>query len=477
MNSLFGRILTAFVLTFLLMYGTAAAVLFSGYYRSLSVWSTERVASVEAAVTEVLESHLRQPPAEAGEGARQDLPEEGPQAAPGVDERLVGIAVPVFVYDTEGRLIASNRGAGRRRETEGTARVPVYDSAGELLGSYATVAAQFHQDEANQALLDSLVHASILGGLAALSVALATAFALSRMLAGPARQVAAGIDSLSCGLEDGLDPPPAEHTPVPEIGTTEIARIARATNSLVDRLRGERRIRAQWSQDLAHDLRSPVASIRAQLEAVADGVYQADANRIGGTLRELARVEGLIEDLEELMRLEEPELKISPSTIDVHTFLSSLGERFHHEVVKKELQLEIVAEKLSEFTADEPLMYRAVSNLVSNAIRHTGQGGNVSVQILTCNAAVCLHVINSGTPIPEHDLPHLFDRLYRGEYARNSVGSGLGLTITRRVVLLHGGSIEIESGPEHGNETGTQSGAPGTVTRLPGTTVRIKLPQ
>jgi len=468
MNSLFGRILTAFVLTFLLMYGTAAAVLFSGYYRSLSVWSMERVASVETAVSEVLESHLPQPPAEARE--------EGPQTALGVDERLVSIAVPVFVYDTEGQLIASNRGAGRRRETEGTARVPVQDSSGELRGYYVTVAAQFHQDEANMALLESLVHASILGGIAALSVALATAFALSRMLAGPARQVAAGIDSLSSGLEDGLDLRAAAPKAVPEIGTTEIAGIARATNSLVERLRGERRIRAQWSQDLAHDLRSPVASIRAQLEAVADGVYQADAKRIGGTLRELARVEGLIEDLEELMRLEEPELKISLSTIDGPTFLSSLGERFDHEVVKKELKFEVVSQR-SEFSADENLMYRAVSNLLSNAIRHTEQGGRVSVKILDRDTSVSLHVANSGTPIPEHDLPHLFDRLYRGEYARNSAGSGLGLTITRRVVLLHGGSIEIESGPERGPETGAQSDALGNGTRLPGTTVRIHLPQ
>ncbi|TVR91916.1 MAG: sensor histidine kinase [Spirochaetaceae bacterium] len=456
MNSLFGRILIAFVLTFLLMYGTAAAVLFSGYYRSLSVWSAERVASVENAVGEVLETH--EPPLPAGPR------DEVSPGALGLDERLVGIAVPVFVYDTEGQLIASNRGAGRRRETEGTARAPVYDSEGSLLGYYATVAAQFHQDEANRALLDSLVHASLLGGLAALSVALATAFALSRMLAGPARQVAAGIDSLSNGLEDGLDVPNA----VPEIGTTEIARIARATNSLVERLRGERRIRAQWSQDLAHDLRSPVASIRAQLEAVLDGVYRADPERIGSTLRELARVEGLVEDLEELMRLEEPELKVSLSTIDSRQFLDSLSERFNHEVVRKELRLELHSD-VPEFTADEDLLYRAASNLLSNAIRHTDHAGTICVQVHAQSNSVCFDVVNSGTPIPDHDLPHLFDRLYRGEYARNSVGSGLGLTIARRIVLLHGGSISIESG--------AQSGTVENGTRLAGTTVRMTLPQ
>ncbi|MFN2311488.1 MAG: sensor histidine kinase [Spirochaetia bacterium] len=465
MNSLFGRILTAFVLTFLLMYGTAAAVLFSGYYRSLSVWSNERRASVETAVTEVLESHV---PYQVGAANGDELPTEGwdggPPAVLGLDERLVGMMVPVFVYDTAGRLIASNRGAGRRRETEGGARTPVHDSEGELLGYYATVAAQFHQDEANRALLDSLIHASILGGIAALSVALATAFALSRMLAGPARQVAAGIDLLSDELEEAQE----LSSTVPEIGTTEIALIARATNSLVERLRGERRIRAQWSQDLAHDLRSPVASIRAQLEAVVDGVYQADPERIGGTLRELARVEGLIEALEELMRLEEPELRISLSTIDSYEFLKSLGERFNHEVIRNRLEFEL-SSKVSEFTADEHLLYRAVSNLLSNAIRHTGIGGRVHVDLRSCDNAVCLDVVNSGPPIPEHDLPHLFDRLYRGEYARNSAGSGLGLTIARRVVLLHGGSISIDSG--------AHSGTMENYIKVPGTTVRIVLPQ
>lgn len=470
MKSLYGRILTAFLLTFLLMYGTAAAVLFSGYNRSLSVWSTQRVASVEQAVADILRSYQ---PAEAAGGAEEAAGEgaggEEPGGPVGLDERLVGLAVPVFVYDTQARLIASNRGVGRRREVEHTARVAVQDSEGMLLGYYATVAAQFHQDTANRALLESLVRALAYGGIAALSVAMAAAFVLSRMLAGPARQVAAGIDSLSAGIEHGLEVPPA----VPEIGTTEIACIARATNSLAERLTAERSIRTQWSQDLAHDLRSPIASIRAQLEALVDGVYQAGPERIGRTLRELARVEGLIEDLEELMRLEQPELELSKTSIIGHEFIRSLLERFDHEVQRRHLTIDAHVEAES-FIGDENLLYRAVSNLLSNAVRYSEEGGQVSVSLVRANApqagpaGVSIEVSNSGTPIAEHDLPHLFERLYRGEYARNSPGSGLGLTISRRIVLLHGGSMNVVSGPLSGPQVN------GSV--VAGTTVSIQLP-
>jgi len=269
-------------------------------------------------------------------------------------------------------------------------------------------------------------------------------------------------------------------TRIPEVGVREVAGIAHSANLLARRLEQEQGIRAQWVQDVAHDLRSPVAMIKAQLEAIADGLYQADPQRLGKLLTELGRVEQLISDLDELMRLEAPELQPEIRAFPVDAFLESLQDRFADSLAARNMELQVDNSwERAAITGDENLLYRAVSNLLSNAIRYGGDdsGGKVRCSVVpiesgqTTSAAgklleananaptARITVWNDGTPVPPEDLPRVFDRLYRGEYARNTAGCGLGLTIARRIVQLHGGSIRMDSSADAG------------------TTVTIDLPQ
>ncbi len=415
MHSLFRRTFAAFVFSFAVLLIVLAGALVSGYHHSLARWSERRELMVEEAVRRVLGGES---PVDAG------LPQD----------------IPVFIYDREGALVASNRGGGWRRETDQWERYVLHREGG-VVGHYEIGPTAFRNDAANRALTGSLTRTAAAGAGAALAVALFAAWRFARSLSRPAARVAAGIDSMAHERE---------MLPIPEQGAEEISRIARSANTLAARLQDERLLRAQWAQDVTHDLRTPIASIRAQLEAVADGVYSPDPKRIQATLAELSRVETLIADLDELMRLEAPELRVRIAEFCAHEFADTLRQRFEHEITRKRISLTVDL-RLDIVSADEALLHRAVSNLLSNAIRHAPEAGRISFSVAPSGADRAeIRIHNEGAPVPETELPHLFDRLFRGEYARNSPGTGLGLTIARRIALVHGGAIEITSSESAG---------------------------
>ncbi len=404
MNTLFRRTLGAFLIFSLFLVVILVVVLRGGYNRSLDAWSSERRTALQEAALAALQ---------------------------GDHDAVLRLDVPLFVYDRDRNLVATNRGAGRRRDTEGMPLVEIQDHD-ELLGFYAARLEPFQADTANRALMDSLSRAVVLALALAAVFATAAALFLARMLSRPAAQVAAAIDRLARG-EAGVQ--------VNAVGAREVREIAAAANVLARRLDREQEIRAQWVQDVAHDLRSPVASVKAQIEAICDGVYVADSDRMHRLLHELGRMEHMIGDLDELMRLEAPELTPEVTHFAAGPFLESLQERFAVAAGKRSLTVAVRAH-VERISGDESLLYRAVSNLLSNAVRHASAGTTVSCTI-TAGTRITVH--NEGETVPPQDLPRLFDRLYRGEYARNSAGSGLGLTIARRIVELHGGTIHLES--------------------------------
>ena len=421
MNSLFRRTFTAFVLSLAVLLVVLAGALVGGYNYSMTTWSERRVAMIREAAEEILR-------------AEQEGEEAGDRTV------IMPQDVPVFVYDERGRIVASNRGIGRRRELEQGRRLPV-EVDGSPIGFVSVGSTAFGSDAANRALVRSLLIAAGVGVLAALGAAGAVAWAFARSLSGPAARVAEGIDRIAHGS-------PSE--PIPEEGAEEVVRIAHAANTLSRRLEEEHSLRAQWARDVTHDLRTPIASVRSQLEAVVDGVFAGDPETIRGTLDEIGRVEGLIDDLDELMRLEEPDVHLSVEPLPVHSLAGTVRQRFARNIDLKNLRFETHFE-VDEVHGDDKLIDRAVSNLVSNAVRHTPEGGRIALHVdRSADGGTRIAVVNEGEVIPAEELEHVFDRLYRGEYARNSPGSGLGLTIARRIALVHGGDVSITSDETEG---------------------------
>jgi two-component system sensor histidine kinase BaeS len=411
MRGLFARTILSFAAALAVLLAVLAAAFTVGIGRSLEEWERQKATELERYALAVLEGRP-------------------PETAPPVD-------TPLFVYGEDRALLWSNRGRGRN---VGESQMIPLAGSGGAKGYYYTGGVHFGGDAANQRLLASLRGVVGLGSAVSAAVALLFALYFAARLSRPARSVAAGLDRISGGnLSE----------PIPEAGATEIAAIARAANRLQRQLAAEREIRKQWAQDVAHDLRTPIAAIKAQLEGMRDGVLQPTAQRIERTWGEVERVERLVAGLDELTRLESPEMRLAPVTMDAGRLLEDCADLWAARAADKRLVLERHA-AVGTFAADDGLVRRALANLLSNAIRHADPDSVVRLEVALEPPWIVLRVANRGPVIPEEELERVFERLYRGEYARSTPGSGLGLTIARRIAELHGGTVTLRSSADAG---------------------------
>ncbi|PKL14344.1 MAG: hypothetical protein CVV52_02215 [Spirochaetae bacterium HGW-Spirochaetae-8] len=402
-----------FLLAFLVQISLMVVLISLGYRHSASQWQSVRSVQARQTALAVLTG-------DSGLSDSLDFPGQ------------------LAIYDANKILITTNRGMGSRA---GMARnltvlepIPLV-LEGKVVGYYATVESEFGQDSANKALLDTMILVLLAGILLSLAISLLAALYFARLVSRPADQMSNALQRMTDGDLSKM---------VESSGSEEIVKISRAIESLRTRLLSERTLRTQWAQDLAHDRRTPVSSIKAQLEGMADGILPATPDRFLKNGRELMRMEALINDLEELMRLESPETRILAEQVDADWFAKSARERFEALILQKSVRF-YTKVTIDSFTADEGLLSRAISNILSNAIRHCDEGGAVTLEITGAGKETRIAVHNTGSYIPAEEIPKVFERLYRGEFARNSPGSGLGLTIVERIIRLHGGTIMVES--------------------------------
>ncbi|RPJ07318.1 MAG: sensor histidine kinase, partial [Spirochaetaceae bacterium] len=377
-----------------------------------------------------------------------------PESVPGTD---IPADIPFAVLGPDMELVFSNHmrpegrpdmsgisGQGMRRMDQGP--LVKVTSGGRMIGYVTSSSRRFYDDQANASLVSSMTTVIILDLVIASAAGIALMFLFSRTLSRPAHQIAERLDRMAMG--DLV-------APVPSGGSSEIISIAHSAERLGRELASERASRQRWSADLAHDLRTPISAMRAQFEGMLDGVLSLDKGRIEKNLKELGRLEELVTDLEELIRLESPEMRIEKKSIDAGALFRELGERFAHEIEKKNITVQHsigVHSTGAGLEADPALLQRALVNIMANAVRHVERNGTIRFSFLQNDEEAVLSVFNSGSFIPFDELPHVFDRLYRGELARNTPGSGLGLTIAKQVAELHGGSICIESREGWGTE-------------------------
>ncbi|MBN2323673.1 MAG: HAMP domain-containing histidine kinase [Spirochaetes bacterium] len=406
-----------------------------GYVRSSRAWGDEKSALLEESVVRIIEELLLLDRDEQRSALIQKL------------DPLVPPGVSIVVYDADRRpLYSHTRGRGRmgggmmHQNGPDTLALKTVRVKGDTVGYYGIGTFGFGADRASMRFLESMRKTVAFSLGAAAAIAILFSLFVSRMISKTARTVSDGIDEMARGNLS---------VSIPERGTQEISRIAKAANELAAKLEREEQIRSQWAADVAHDLKTPVAALRSQLEGMSDGVLAVTAERIKKNLNELARIEALVSDLGELTRLESPRMAIHPKGIDAGAFLDGLKDRFSPQMQKKGITAEWVKET-DDFFGDENLLARAFSNILSNAVRHTPQNGTVTVSVRTEGAGYELSVHNTGEAIPPEEIKKVFDRLYRGEYARNTPGSGLGLTIAKKIAQLHGGDVSIASEEQKG---------------------------
>jgi signal transduction histidine kinase len=234
---------------------------------------------------------------------------------------------------------------------------------------------------------------------------------------------------------------------MPESEIPELDQLSASFNSMASSIEDVEKRRRELISDLTHELRTPLTVVRGYLEELAEGRIEASPVIYLGLIRETRRLERLIHDLQELSKAEAGYLSINAKKVNLDPLLTSLVERFSDQLLEEGpvLKLDCPAE-LPPVLADIDRTEQILVNLLGNAIRYTEQG-SITVKAWKENRQLWVAVIDTGVGIVEEDLPYVFERFWRADRSRSSYsgGTGIGLAITRRLVELQGGKIEVES--------------------------------
>jgi signal transduction histidine kinase len=233
----------------------------------------------------------------------------------------------------------------------------------------------------------------------------------------------------------------------------EIGELATSFNAMASALETTELQRAELIGNVAHEVRTPLSGLRGYLEGFQDKVFTPDETSLSACLKQVARLEHLIDDLSLLSRVEAGVERIEPRPLFAHQLLEQVKDSFAHTFANKGVDLQLIQSSRQDVQvfADPHRTLQILSNLVFNALRYTPLGGRVALWLNVEDDQVVFHVQDTGQGIAEADLPHIFTRFYRADKSRGSEGgSGIGLTIAHYFVEAQGGSIGVESKPNQG---------------------------
>jgi len=308
-------------------------------------------------------------------------------------------------------------------------------------GPPATAGTGFGQ----QVVIDRVNQAVVIGGLVALMAALLFGFFVFRSITRPVEQLTHAAQSLAKGdlaARVEVDSHPTR------LGNDELSDLGTAFNVMADHLQQSERLRRDMTADLAHELRTPLAVMRGNLEAMVDGVYPLDAEHIKPALDQVNLLSRLIEDLRTLAMAEAGQLPLVKRPTDLRALISNTLTSFEAPATSQQVTLRSgVASDLSSIEIDPDRIQQTLAILISNALRHTPASGSITVKAHHETDRVLIEVTDSGAGIPPEDLPHVFERFYRADKSRSRErgGAGLGLAIAKSIVEAHGGTIGVQS--------------------------------
>lgn len=317
----------------------------------------------------------------------------------------------------------------------------------EIVGYLLPRGGGFRQDldfqkRLSSLLSDAIIRASLIAG----GLSLALALVLGYMLVKPIRTLTNAANKLAEGNLNNR---------VEVSGSKELVTLGETFNHMAASLQEAEQRRQAMTADIAHELRTPLAVQRANLEAMMDGIYPLNDENMAQILAQNTMLTRLVEDLRLLALSDANELQLYKETTDLASFTEHTAEQFRSQAIQQDIDLLIdIPQGLPGVEMDPHRIGQVLNNLLSNALRHSPQSGKVEVVVEQNGKQIDVRIHDSGTGIPEAALPHIFERFYRSDQARarDHGGSGLGLTIARKLVEAHGGSLTARNHPNGGAE-------------------------
>ena len=364
-------------------------------------------------------------------------PADVPHGAPSQQRRRdhgLGLSERLSLRDTTGGLLA-----GSPRVRPQSARRDIrYD--GKVVGYLELAPLETLTDRPEVQFMTQQRDALYVAAVAILVVAAGAAALFARSLAAPIGELARGTHALAMGRYD---------TRIRLEQRDELGRLAEHFNALAQTLERNREARKQWVADISHELRTPIAILRAELEALEDGVRVLDAGAIGSLSAEVARLGALVDDLYELARSDAGALTYNKQVIDLGVVLEETVAAFRDRYAAARLLLELRRGAAAPVLGDADRLRQLFANLLENSLRYTDPGGGVRIVQAVQDGRVRVTVEDSMPGVPDESLPKLFDRLYRVDpsRSRDTGAAGLGLAICAGIVKAHDGTITARHSP------------------------------
>lgn len=288
---------------------------------------------------------------------------------------------------------------------------------------------------------DALVGTVTVGAVLGVGVALGVAIPIARRITRPVGELTTAARRLSRGDRDARVGAAGGFAELAELGAT-FDRMAAA-------LQREDELRRALVSDVAHELRTPVTILQASCEELTDGLAEPTPQRLASLHQEVLRLGRVVEDLELLAAAEAAALRLDHQPVDLAAVAGEVLELLQPRATEAGVTLrgELHAATVS---GDPHRLHQVGANLVANAVKFTPPGGTVTVTVEPAGGSVRLVVADTGPGIQPDELPHLFDRFWRGRAATGTPGSGVGLTVVAELVRAHDGRIQVTSTPGTG---------------------------
>jgi histidine kinase len=230
-------------------------------------------------------------------------------------------------------------------------------------------------------------------------------------------------------------------------------------NQMAGKLDQVESMRRRLIGDVSHELRTPLTAIKGSMEGLMDGVLPATQETFQQIHTEADRLNRLVDDLQELSRVEAHAYQLDIRWLDISDFIQTVTKRLAPQFEAKRITLNLeLAPDVPRALADEDRIVQVLTNLTENALQHTPENGKVTIAVRRTGNEAQISVRDTGIGIPLEHLPHIFDRFYRVDKSRSrraGGGRGIGLTIARALVEAHGGRIWAESAGEGQGSTFT----------------------
>lgn len=384
--------------------------------------------------------------------------EENSQTIQRVGRNALQQAVIVKIYDKDGQLLwqpspseeeeANTQMQDHLLHMEKTVwdiesdylqtRVTLYDGAEEI-GMLEVQSVSPHAYTQHDALFISGMKSTVvLVALISLLIPLFFALLVAKKLSSPIVTINDFTKEIAKGRYSSLS--------LEETGIREIDDLLVSVNALSLQLQHQQKIRNRLSSDIAHEIRTPLTTLKGNIEAMIDGVWEISEERLYRCYEEVSRITRLIGEIDRINELESQESQLQKTTFDLTELAQQIVDHFQPMLFENKLNCSVSGNRVF-ISADRDKIHQVLTNLLANAIKFTPSGGRIDLYVSQSKGSASFRIIDNGQGIPPDEVGQIFERFYMAEPSRNSKlgGQGIGLSIVKGIVNAHQGTISVDS--------------------------------